>query len=304
LFFDSRIVATYILKANQHCFSNERLTFIGSTCQVSMGEETSNELTERDRDQHVEHLIGELKRRSSELEEANRELKRISHYRSLFLARMSHELRTPLTSILGFAEILLDHEDLTETQERYCQKIRESGHQLQASLEQLVDLTRVEAGQTELFLEEFSLPVALRDCCERLARLAQRQQLKIDCEVAADLTNIVSDQGRLRQIIYSFLAWCVSRSRSEQSINVHAMLVEPSRLRVTLADEGERVENLLQVFDPRDTVGSGELPNIDELGIIVGRRLVEIMGGFMTIENRAPGGVLVTIELPVRAVQE
>ena len=77
--------------------------------------------------QRVEELIAELRKRTAELEEANRELRRVSHYRSLFLARMSHELRTPLTSILGFSEILLDQEELTETQRRFCQKVQDSG---------------------------------------------------------------------------------------------------------------------------------------------------------------------------------
>src|SRR5436190_4364247 len=99
----------------------------------------------------VEHLIDQLRERSAALEEANRELRRVSHYRSLFLARMSHELRTPLTSILGFSEILLDQEQLSDTQRRFCRKIQDSGLQLQASLNQLVDLSRIEAGQTEVF---------------------------------------------------------------------------------------------------------------------------------------------------------
>src|SRR3954465_6014838 len=105
-------------------------------------------------DQRVAHLIEQLKQRKTELEEANRELRRVSHYRSLFLARMSHELRTPLTSILGFTEILLDQEELTDTQRRFCQKVQDSGLQLQASLNQLVDLSRIEAGHTEIFLQE------------------------------------------------------------------------------------------------------------------------------------------------------
>jgi signal transduction histidine kinase len=105
-----------------------------------------------DANKRVEHLIEQLKLRTSELEEANRELRRISHYRSLFLARMSHELRTPLTSILGFSEILLDHEQLSATQRRFCQKIQASAFQLQTSLNQLVDLSRLEGGPTELFL--------------------------------------------------------------------------------------------------------------------------------------------------------
>src|ERR1700741_4114865 len=111
--------------------------------------------TEQDPKQREERLIDELKKRTAELEEANRELRRVSHYRSLFLARMSHELRTPLTSILGFSEILLEQERLSDTQRRFCQKIQNSGFQLQASLNQLVDLSRLEAGNRELLLHEF-----------------------------------------------------------------------------------------------------------------------------------------------------
>ena len=172
------------------------------------GSETASEENTNER---VEILIDALKQRSSELEEANRELRRVSHYRSLFLARMSHELRTPLTSILGFSEILLDQEQLTEPQRRFCQKIQDSGLQLQSRLNQLVDLSRIEAGQTELFLQEFSLRETLRDSCAAVARQAQKQQVKLDYELASDTTTIVSDQGKLRQILFNFIFTRVHR---------------------------------------------------------------------------------------------
>src|SRR5690349_21392582 len=162
--------------------------------------------------ERVDLLIRELRKRTAELEEANRELRRVSHYRSLFLARMSHELRTPLTSILGFSEILLDQEELTDAQRRFCQKVQDSGFQLQASLNQLVDLSRIEAGQTEVFVQEFSLREVLRESCAAAARMAQKQQVKIDYEVAPDVSTIVTDQGKLRQTLFNFIAWAVSRS--------------------------------------------------------------------------------------------
>src|ERR671932_569422 len=151
--------------------------------------------------QRVELLIDELRKRTAELEEANRELRRVSHYRSLFLARMSHELRTPLTSILGFSEILLDQEELTDTQRRFCQKVQDSGLQLQASLNQLVDLSRLEAGQTELFLHEFSIRETLRESCAAVMRLAQKQGVTLDCAPSPSLGGIVSDEGKLRQVL-------------------------------------------------------------------------------------------------------
>src|SRR6266487_3478010 len=137
--------------------------------------------------QRVEDLIEQLKQRTAEIEGANRELRRVSHYRSLFLARMSHELRTPLTSILGFSEILLEQEQLTETQRRFCQKIQDSGVQLQTSLNQLVDLSRLEERETELFLQEFSLRETLRDSCAAVARFAQKQRVRLEYDLASEI---------------------------------------------------------------------------------------------------------------------
>lgn len=253
---------------------------------------------------HVEDLIEELRRRTAELETANRELRRVSHYRSLFLGRMSHELRTPLTSMLGFCEILLDHEPLSEAQRRFCQKIQDSGLQLQTSLDQLVDLSRVEAGRTELFLQEFSLAGTLRDSCAAVARLAHKHQVKIEYDLAPNLTTIVSDQGRLRQIIYNILAWCVSRSLSGQRVRLQGRLVEPARLRICFEDEGQHLADLTRFFDPADQGSSGDLPNLEELGVIISRKLLDMLGGSVRVENRETAGILTTIELPLRPAKE
>lgn len=245
-----------------------------------------------------EHLIQELKHRTAALEVANTELRRVSHYRTLFLGRMSHELRTPLTSILGFTEILLDHEQLSDTQRRFCQKIQGSGLQLQSSLDQLVDLSRIEAGRTEVFLQEFSLRETVRDSCTAVARLAERREVKIVCDLAPELTTIVSDMGRLRQILYSFLAWGVSRSSPGQSVTLRARLAQPGRLSICLDDGGPGIADLARAFDPEDRTGSGELPNLDELGVIIGRRLVDMLGGTVALENKETAGARVIIVLP------
>jgi signal transduction histidine kinase len=245
-----------------------------------------------------EHLIQELKHRTLALEEANKELRRVSHYRTLFLGRMSHELRTPLTSILGFTEILLDHEQLTETQRRFCQKIQDSGLQLQFSLDQLVDLSRIEAGRTEIFLEEFSLREAVRDSCAAVARLAQKREVKIDYDLSPELNTIVSDKGRLRQILYTFLAWGVSRNAPGQRVSLRAWIAQPGRVNFCMEDQGATIDDLARAFDLGDRTGSGELPNLDELGVIIGRRLVDMLGGTVALVNKATVGAKVIIELP------
>ena len=242
----------------------------------------------------VEHLIEQLKQRTAELEEANRELRRVSHYRSLFLARMSHELRTPLTSILGFSEILLlEPELLSETQRRFCKKIQDSGLQLQASLNQLVDLSRLEAGQTELFYQEFPLREMLRESCAVVTRYAQKRQVTIEYELAPDISTVVSDQGKLRQVVYSFLSWAVSRSPEDSKVRIAADLPEPSILRIVIDDQGEPIADVARVFDPESS--ASREPDVHDLGIIIGKRLLEAMNGRLELQNKDPNGILTTI---------
>lgn len=254
-----------------------------------------------DTHQRVELLIDELRKRTAELEEANRELRRVSHYRSLFLARMSHELRTPLTSILGFTEILLDQEELTDTQRRFCQKVQDSGFQLQASLNQLVDLSRIEAGQTEVFLQEFSLREVLRESCAAAARMAQKQQVKIDYEVAPEITTIVTDQGKLRQTLFNFIAWAVSRSPAGESVKVTVDIDAEGLLSIKVMDNGEARADTANIFDPDHD--AGHEPNINELGIIIGRKLLELIGGNVSLENCMPRGLAATIQIPARPLK-
>lgn len=269
-----------------------------------------------DSDAHqVEALIEQLKLRTVELEAANRELRRVSHYCSLFLARMSHELRTPLTSILGFSEILLDQEELTATQSRFCKKIQDSGFQLQASLNQLVDLSRLEVEQAEVFLQEFSLREVLRESCAALARPAQLNQVVLEYDLAPEVTNVVTDQGKLRQILYNFLGWAVSRSKTGQRVSIYADLIAPEGLpqrgnpeghpgliRIRIDDKGEHLADILQVFDPEGPSGSREA-TVNELGIIISQRLIDLIGGKVAIQNHEAGGLRVFIQFPARPTE-
>lgn len=248
-------------------------------------------------DERVANLIEQLRQRKSELEEANRELRHVSHYRSLFLARMSHELRTPLTSILGFTEILLDQEKLTEPQQRFCQKIQNSGLQLLASLNQLVDMSRLEVGPAELFLHEFQLADTVRDVCASVRRYAQKNAVALECDVASEISSIVSDQGRLRQVLYTFLAWSVSRSREGSSVRAYLEL-DGGYLLIKIDDEGEPVGDISRVFDPPDSPQPGKT-DLNELGIIIGRRLLEVMNGTVSLQQREPVGLRTLIKLPV-----
>ncbi len=253
----------------------------------------------------IQSLVKELQQGTTALEEANRELQRVGRYRSLFLQRMSHELRTPLTSILGFAEILLEQEDLTGSQRRFCEKIQSSGFQLKTSLNQLVDLSRLEAGHTELFLHEFSLRETLRESCVAVARLAQKQDVALDCVTADDLGALVSDEGKLRQVLYNFLAFAIGRSPQGGHVAVHARHAQPGRISVEIADEGEPLTNPAHLFEPVDIDAPNERgTNMNELGIIIAHRLLAVLGGRVHLRDLSPTGLAVTLDLPVRPRDE
>ncbi|MBV8858138.1 MAG: HAMP domain-containing histidine kinase [Acidobacteria bacterium] len=271
---------------------------VGQTVVIALGNARRSAAMD---EQHsrIESLVEELRSRTAQLESANLELQRVGRYRSLFLARMSHELRTPLTSILGFAEILLDQEDLSETQRRFCGKIQSSGFQLQASLNQLVDLSRLEAGHTELFLHEFSLRETLRESCAAVSRLAQKQSVTLDCTTAPGVGGIVSDEGKLRQVLYNFLAFAIGRSPSGGSVNVNTVSAEGGGLRIEITDSGAPLEDPARLFEPVDIDAPNERgTNMNELGLVIAHRLLDVLGGSVTLHDLEPTGLSVHLNLP------
>lgn len=259
----------------------------------------------RDQRQQIEQLVAELQHSNTALGEANHELQRVSLYRSLFLARMSHELRTPLTSVLGFAEILLDQEKLTPTQHRFCEKIQASGLQLQTSLKQLVDLSKLEAGQSEMFLHEFSLRETLRESCAAVAHLAKKREVELDCQSPLELPTIVSDEGKLRQVLYNFFTYAIGRSAAGERVTVHAEHVMPCRFRLMIHDEGEPISDL-NIFEPIDVGEPGASgTNLNELGLSIARRLIDVLCGTVTLQSTPPQkGLTIIIELPGRPTKE
>jgi signal transduction histidine kinase len=258
----------------------------------------------REQHQRIEHLVEQLQLRTNALELANRELRHVAHYRSLFLGRMSHELRTPLTSILGFAEILLDHEELNPCQRRFVEKIQSSGLQLQSSLNQLVDLSRLEAGQSELFLHEFSLKSILDESCNAVARLAQKQSVEIDCVADPNLPSIVSDEGKLRQVLYNFFAHAISRSPEGKKVRVRAGHLPASRFQILIEDRGEPPSDISHIFEPIEISAPSEsATNMNELGLVIAHRLIALLGGEVKLETEQPRGLKVAIELPIRPTE-
>jgi len=235
----------------------------------------------------------DLHRKNTRLEQEIHRLQQMAEYRSAFLARLAHELRTPLTSILGFSEILLNQEELSEAQRGFCERIQNSAHQLQGSLDQLSDLARLEAGQSELQREEFSLADLLRASCEGVARLAHKQNAGLRWEVAEDLPMVVSDRTKLRQVLYNFLAYAITRSPGAPvavfaETDAHGFLLKIEDEGEVLADSTSWVE-----FD-----SSNRRAGSSEIGLAVARQNIDLLGGTLSFQNRQPRGLQVSIHLP------
>ncbi|HEY9403709.1 MAG TPA: GAF domain-containing sensor histidine kinase [Pyrinomonadaceae bacterium] len=280
------------------------LRFVAAPIVIALGNARRAAALNEQREQ-IEQLVAELRERGGALEEANFELQRVARYRSLFLARMSHELRTPLTAILGFSEILLEHENLTEPQQRYCEKIQTSGLKLQSSVKQLVDLSRLEAGQTELFLHEFSVREMLRETCGAVGRLAEKKDVKLDCTTAPEAGTIVSDEGKLRQVLYNFFAHAIARSPVGATVRINAFKRTSAELCVEIRDEGEPLADAAHMFDAVEMDAPNENgTNMNELGLIIAQRLVAVLNGRIALDTAAPRGLTVRLELPAYPTKE
>jgi signal transduction histidine kinase len=246
-----------------------------------------------DRGADGDSAFADLQGQKVALEEQNRKLREVAEYRSAFLARLSHELRTPLTSILGFSEILLTQEELTEAQRSFCERIQNSARQLQASLNQLSDLSRLEAGQSELQCEEFSLEDLLQEACLGLTRQAQKQNAELRCQAETALPMIVSDRGKLRQVVYNFLAYAITRSPG--ALVIASAGKDPAGFLLKIEDEGQT---------PADSTAFVELDPLNrragssELGLAIARQNIDLLGARLSFQNREPRGLQVMIQLP------
>jgi len=240
-----------------------------------------------------ETSVADLRRQKTALEEQNQKLKQAAEYRSAFLARLAHELRTPLTSILGFSEILLTQEELTEAQRGFCERIQNSAHQLQLSLNQLSDLSRLEAGQSELQKDEFSLEDLLLEACESLARQAKKQNAELRCEGGSALPLISTDRGKLRQVVYNFMAYAITRSPGA------AVLASAQKNQdgfvLKIEDEGESPVDCT-AFVELDA--SNRRAGNSELGLAIARQNLDLLGASLSFQNRQPRGLQVLIQLP------
>jgi len=252
--------------------------------------------------------LAEIALQKRELEIANAQIGEISRLKSEFLANMSHELRTPLNAILGFSEILKDNlaGELTAAQRQEClQNIHASGKHLLELVNDVLDLSKIEAGRMELQYERFRVINAFREVNNVIKSLSAQRELEVSEDVQPDDLELRADKSKFKQVMYNLLSNAIKFTPRYGKIWVNArvtdgdLIVEVGDTGVGIPyDDQERIfGEFYQVDRPstRATEGTG-------LGLSLTRRIVELHGGRISVESEDGKGSVFSFRLPLNGV--
>jgi signal transduction histidine kinase/ActR/RegA family two-component response regulator len=249
---------------------------------------------------HNARLFRELETKGSELEIASR-------HKSEFLASMSHELRTPLNAVIGFSEVLLERMfgDINERQEEYLRDIWSSGKHLLELLNEILDLSKVEAGQMQLDVTTFPVREALEYALAMLRERALLHQVELDLDVAVDVGVVEADELRFKQVVLNLLTNAVKFTPDGGRIVVRARSQE-GELLVAVTDTGIGIpeEDRERIFESFQQGGRGASNEEGTgLGLTVCRRMLELHGGRIWIESEVGKGSTFTFALPLGSME-
>jgi signal transduction histidine kinase len=228
--------------------------------------------------------------------------------KSSFLASMSHELRTPLNGVIGFAELLVDGKagPVSAQQREYLTDILNSGRHLLRLINDVLDLSKVEAGRMELKPEAFAVAAAIEEVCAISRPAAQRRRIEIVVRLAPQPGEVTLDAQRFKQVLYNLLSNAVKFSHDGGRVEVAVHANAPGRFQLEVRDHGIgiRTEDLPRLFREFEQLDSGEARRYGGtgLGLALTRRLVELQNGTITVESSPGAGSVFTVELPQRAV--
>jgi len=282
-----------------------------------INEQLRQEITERKQVEeelrkHREHLEELVKERTTELEEANIRLKEHDRLKSQFLANMSHELRTPLNAIIGFSEILGDKTfgELNAKQTKYINNVLVSGRHLLQLINDILDLSKVEAGRLELEPSRVNIKGLLENSLIIIKEQAMTHGIKLDLDISQELMDleISADERKLKQSMFNLLSNAAKFTPDGGEIHITAqssIINHQSSIQISVADTGigikpEDQERVFGEFEQLDSTYARQHKGTG-LGLALTRRLVELHGGRIWVESEGEGkGSTFTFEIPVK----
>jgi signal transduction histidine kinase len=239
-----------------------------------------------------------------EIEAKSYELEAASRHKSEFLANMSHELRTPLNAIIGFSEILADKMfgDINEKQTEYLQDILESGRHLLSLINDILDLSKIEAGRMELEVSEFDLPNAIDNALILVRERATRRGITLACTLDEHLGMLRGDERKVKQVLLNLLSNALKFTPEGGRIDVAAR-VQDGAAEIAVVDTGVGIapEDQEAVFEEFRQVGSADKKvEGTGLGLALSRKFIELHGGRIWVKSQVGAGSTFTFTLPVR----
>jgi signal transduction histidine kinase len=243
-------------------------------------------------------LFHEIQEKSAQLEVANK-------HKSDFLANMSHELRTPLNAIIGFSEVLIERMfgEVNEKQAEYLKDIHESGRHLLSLINDILDLSKIEAGRMELELSSFDLPGAVSNAMTLVRERAQRHGIQLGLDMDPRLGEFQADERKVKQILLNLLSNAVKFTPDGGRVDVSAKL-DTDKVQIAVKDTGVGIapEDHAAVFEEFKQVGRDYTRKAEGtgLGLALTKRLVELHGGEISLESTLGKGATFTVKLPLR----
>ena len=244
----------------------------------------------------------QIEQQNRELELRNREVERTTRLKSKFLASMSHELRTPLNAIVGFSDLLADGApgELNAKQKRFVNHIKQGSAHLLQLINDILDLSKIEAGQLELRCEDFQVRDALPEVLSTIRPLAMAKNIQVEQKLETDRP-VYADRVRFKQILYNLLSNAVKFTPKDGRIDI-ACVENGNEVCISVTDTGIgiRAEDQKVVFEEfRQIEGNADATSEGTgLGLAITKRLVEQQGGKISLESEPGKGSRFTFTLP------
>jgi len=260
----------------------------------------------------IESDIEARDRAAAELARARESADTANRAKSTFLANMSHELRTPMNAIIGYSEMLMEDAEDNENEEAVddLKKIRDAGQHLLALINDVLDLSKIEAGKMDLYLERFAIPEMIDEVVNTIDTLVKKNGNRLNVEVDPSLGEMRGDITKVRQALFNLLSNAAKFTKQGNiDLLVEAETVDGAEwVQMSVSDSGigisaEKIDHVFEEFSQADDSTTRNYGGTG-LGLPISRRFCRMMGGDITVESRPGEGSMFMIRLPLEAMDE
>jgi signal transduction histidine kinase len=262
----------------------------------------------KDRELQINLEMTFSKRKIEKMGHENEALIQASKTKSEFIMAISHELRTPLNSIIGFSDILKTKNfgELNEIQEKYIDNIHLSGNNLLLIINDILDLSTVEAGKIDLSIEKMSIADVINESIDINEDIAKQKKIQVITEIELGPDLIEADRNRIRQVLFNILNNAIKFSKPEGIVTITARK-EGDKAQVSVSDTGigikeEDIGRLFKEFEQIDRGVSRQYGGTG-LGLVISKKLIELHGGSIWVKSKYGEGSTFSFTLPLKSIK-